>query len=130
MNENFQQTFDKLNADYTQLKGQPFAHFFCPILFRDENVLLCQAHIINQAFPDAPSDWTIQRKDVDNFYGSVFESEFVAIQYSGQTHGGIFADKKLSKLFKPQILVDDKPVDFYLPNNEVPKDFTRLQFDN
>ena len=80
MNENFQQKLDMLNADYAQIKGQPFSHFFCPILFRDEDVELCKAHVVNQAFPEAPQDWTIQRKDVDNFYVSIFESEFVAIQ--------------------------------------------------
>jgi hypothetical protein len=131
MDENIQQTrLDELRADYAQIKGQPFSYFFCPILFQDEEVELCKAHIVNRAFPEAHPDWTIQRKDVDNFYGSIFESEFVAIQYSDQTHDGIFADKKLSKLFKPQILVDGESVDFYLSNNEIPEDFTRLQFDN
>ena len=119
-----------LNADYTKIKGQPFTHFFCPILFRDEDVPLCKAHIENQAFPEASQVWTVQRKDVDNFYGSIFESEFVAIQYRGETREDILADKKLSKLFKPQILVDDKPVDFYRSNNDVPKDFTKLQLDS
>ncbi len=130
MNENFQQKLDVLNADYTQIKGQPFFHFFCPVLFKDENVPLCEAHIINQAFPDAPSDWTIQRKDVDNFYGAYFESEFIAVQYNSHTHDDIFADKKLSKLFQPQILVDDKPVDYFIAGSEVPKKYTRLVFDN
>jgi len=131
MNENIQKTrLDALNADYTQIIGQPFSHFFCPVLFRDEDVPLCKAHIVNQAFPEAPLDWTIQRKDVDNFYGSIFESEFVVVQYSNRTHDEIFADKKLSKLFKPQILVDNKSVDYFVTGTEVPTDFTRLQFDN
>ena len=131
MNENISKAkLAALNADYTKIKGQPFSYFFCPILFKDEDVPLCKAHIENQAFPEASQIWTVQRKDVDNFYGSIFESEFVAIQYSSQTHDDILADKKLSKLFKPQIFVEDKPVDFFLPNNEVPKDFTKLQFDS
>ena len=54
MNETIKQTkLDELNTDYAQIKGQAFSHFFCPILFRDEDVELCEAHIINQAFPDA-----------------------------------------------------------------------------
>ncbi len=131
MNENFQQTLDKLNADYTQIKGQPFSHFFCPILFRDENVPLCEAHIINQAFPTAPPDWTIQRTDVDNFYGAHFESEFIAIQYDSPTRrDDILVDKKLSKLFKPQILVDDKPIEYFRATGKVPKEFTRLDVDS
>jgi len=131
VNESLPKTrLDALNTDYTQIKGQAFSYFFCPILFRDEDVELCKAHVVNQAFPEAPQAWTVQRKDIDNFYGSFFESEFVAIQYNGRTHDGIFVDKKLSKLFKPQILIDGEAVDFYLPNNEIPKEFTRLQFDN
>jgi hypothetical protein len=131
MNENFTKNrLDELNTDYTQIKGQPFSHFFCPILYKDEDVNLCRAHIVNQAFPEVAQAWTIQRRDVDNFYGSIFESEFVAIQHTGQTHDSIFADKKLSKLFKPQILMDEKPVEYFLPNNEVPENFTRIQFDN
>ena len=131
MNETTKQTkLDELNADYAQIKGQVFSHFFCPILFRDEDVELCEAHIINQAFPDAAPDWTIQRKDVDNFYGAYFESGFIALQYNSQTHDGIFTDKKLSKLFKHQILVDDKPIDYFRAKGEVPKNFTRLELDN
>ena len=130
MNESFKQTLDELNADYTQIKDQPFSHFFCPILFRDEIVTLCEAHIINQSFPDAPRTWTIQRKDVDNFYGAYFESEYTAVQHKGHTPGDILADKKLSKLFKPQILVDGTPVEYFKADREVPKEFTRIEFDN
>lgn len=131
MNENIQQTkLNELNADYTQIKGQPFSHFFCPILFKDEDTALCKAHIVNQAFPGAPQDWTIQLKDIDNFYGAYIESEFVALQHRNQTHGDIITNHQLSKSFKPQILVDDKPVDFFVANGKVPKNFTSLQFDN
>ena len=119
MNENIQQTRLDENADYAQIKGQPFSHFFCPILFRDEEVDLCKAHVVNQAFPEASKNWTVQRKDIDNFYGPIFESEFVAIRYRGLTHYGIFADKKLSKLFSPQILVENKPIDYYLSRKEL-----------
>lgn len=131
MNENIQQTeLDELNADYAQIKGQAFSYFFCPILFRDEDVELCKAHIINQAFPSAPSDWTVQRADVDNFYGAYFESEFIAVQYNSRTRDDILVDKKLSKLFKPQIFVDDKPVNYFRAKGEVPNEFTRLDLDN
>lgn len=130
MSKSFQQTLDELNADYIRVKGQPPSHFFCPILFRDEDTELCEAHIINQALPDAPTDWTVQRKDVDNFYGAYFESEFIAIQYNSFTHDNIFTDKRLSKLFKPQILVDDRPIDYFVAGDEVPQKYTRLVFEN
>lgn len=112
MNKDFQEKLNDLNTDYANVKGQPFSHLFCPILFRDEDVELCKAHIVNQAFPNAPHDWTLQRKDVDNFYGAHIESEFVTLQYRNQTHGDIITDSQLSKAFKPQIIVDEKPVDF------------------
>lgn len=125
-----QSKLKKLNADYSQVKGQPFSHFLCPILFTDDDVNLCKAHIVNQAFPEASPDWTVQRKDVDNFYGSFFESDFLAVQYNEQTHEDIFTNKKLSKLFNPQILVDNKPVDFFVAERKIPDKFTPLQFEN
>lgn len=134
MNKNLnlkqQNKLTKINDDYSEVKGQPFTNFFCPILYKEEDVELCAAHIVNEALPDSPTNWTIQRKDVDNFYGSVFESDFVALQHRDKTHGDIVTDKNLSKLFKPQFLVDNEPIDFFVPNDEIPKKFTRLQFDN
>lgn len=72
---------EKFRVNYTQITGQPFTHFFCPILFRDDNVPFSQAHIINYAFPNSSRSWTVQRSDVDNFYGSNFEADFISIQY-------------------------------------------------
>lgn len=130
MGKSFQEKLDELNTDYINLKGQSFSHFFCPILFKDEDVILCKAHIVNQALPEAPQDWTVQRKDVDNFYGAYIESEFVTLQYRNQTHGDIITDSQLSKSFKPQILVDETPVDFFVATGDIPEKFTPLQFDN
>jgi len=67
MSTSIQSRLKKLNIDYSQIKGQPFVYFFCPILFRDDDVLLCKAHIINLAFPGSSRDRTVQRKDIDNF---------------------------------------------------------------
>ena len=126
-----QSKLEKLRADYSQIRGCPFAHFYCPILFKDEDVPLCKAHIINLAFPDSSRDWTVLRKDVDNFYGSNFEAEFVAIQYNeDRSLGKTITDKTLSKRFNPKILVDDKPVGFFVADGDVPKHFTRIEFDN
>jgi hypothetical protein len=130
LNTDVQAKLEKLKINYSQVKGQPFSHFFCPILFRDENVPLCKAHIVNEAFLNSARAWTIQRKDVDSFYGSTVEAEFLATQYNDHTHSNIFVDKKLSKLFKPQILVDGNPIDFFIADGQVPKQFTRLELNN
>jgi len=50
MNEALKKKLEELNKDYTSVDGHPFQHFFCPVLFKDEDVPLCKAHVINQAF--------------------------------------------------------------------------------
>ena len=130
MNADVQAKLEKLKINYSQVKGQPFSHFFCPILFRDENVPLCKAHIVNKAFLNSAGAWTVQRQDIDNFYGSIFESQFLAIQYADRTNEEIISNKNLSELFKPRILVNDKPVDFFVAGRKIPEEFTRIEFDN
>jgi hypothetical protein len=131
MSENIQLRLVKLRADYNQLRESPFSYFYCPILFKDENVPLCRGHIINLAFPNSARNWVVQRQDIDNFFGSIFESDFTAIKYNGvQILGNTIVDKNLSKKFEPKILMDDNPVDFYIARDNVPKQFTRLKFDN
>ena len=131
MAKNIQSRLAQLRADYNQLRGSPFSYFYCPILFKDEDVPLCEGHIINRAFPNSARNWVVQRQDVDNFYGSMFESDFATVQYRGeQILGNAITDKELSKKFEPKILLDDEPVDFYFARGNVPKQFTRLEFDN
>ncbi len=122
---------EELRSDYIQVKGQPFAHFYCPVLFRDDDVPLCQAHIINYAFPNSARTWTVQRSDVDSFYGSNFEADFIAIQYAENgSPGKTLVDKTLSKRFRPRILVDDEPVDYFVAQGNVPEYFTQIEFDH
>lgn len=105
---------ESLRADFQSITGKPFRFFYCPILFKDEDVPICKAHILNAGLPNTAREWTIQRKDIDNFYGSYFESDFGAIRYkNSHTIGGAFTDKKLSQLLKPKILVDGEPVSFF-----------------
>jgi hypothetical protein len=131
MNENIQARLETLKIDYNRVRGHPFTYFYCPILFKDEDVPICKGHIINLAFPNSARDWVVQRQDVDKFYGSNFESDFVAIQDSANhTLGDVITDKSLSKKFGPKILLDDKPVDFFIARDDIPKQFTRIDFDN
>lgn len=110
-----------LRAEFEEVTGKAFSHFYCPVLFRDEDVELCKAHIVNEAFSSVGRHWTVQRADVDGFYGRCFESDFVDIQYQGQiTAATSMVDKTLAKKFRPQILVKGRPVPYYYPPEATP----------
>lgn len=131
MNKSIESRLARLRAGYSQLRGSPFSYFYCPILFKDEDVPLCQGHIINRAFPDSARDWVVQRQDIDNFYGTIFEADFETLKYKGeQIAGSAIINKELSKKFEPKILLDDKPVEYYVARENVPQQFTRLEFDD
>ena len=49
--------------------------FNCPILHVEEKTELCKGHLMPQAV--GGRDWVVQRKDVDNFFGSFAEAAFV-----------------------------------------------------
>ena len=121
----------ELNVDFAEVRGMPFSHFFCPVLFRDEDVELCKAHIVNQAFSDARRHWTVQRADVDGFFGSCFESDFVDIQYQGQvTATQAMVDKALAKKFRPQVFVKGQAVPYYYPRaTGSPPQHAKVQFE-
>jgi hypothetical protein len=120
---------EALRRDYASVMGKPFAHFYCPILFRDEDVTLIKGHIVNQAFPNAPPNWTVQRKDVDQFFGSVFESDFTVLQYKGNySPGEILVDPRLSKKLHPRIERDGEPIGHYFPQGQVPEEHTKVEF--
>lgn len=129
MDEQLRSKLETLRSDHEELTGKAFRHFFCPILFRDEDVPLCQAHIINRLFPDSSRAWTVQREDLDNFYGSAFESDFVDIQYRERwTPEEVIGRRNLSRKFHPTVLRDGVPVEHYIPTGPVPQRFTEVQF--
>ena len=120
-----------LNADYECVVGSPFRHFFCPILYRDEDTQLCRAHVINKAFRDSDRSWTIQRADVDAYYGSLFERDFLAIEKKDSPMlKKALADKVLASQFKPKIVLDGEVQDhYYVGRNFVPENFSVLDLD-
>lgn len=120
----------RLRADYARATGKPFVYFFCPVLFKDENAELCVAHVVPKAFPHSPRAWTVQRKDVDSFYGTNFEDDFLAIQYriEGQSPGQVLTDETLSRRFRPKIFLEGKVVDHFIVHDAVPGDFTPVEF--
>jgi hypothetical protein len=128
MNAFVKAELERLNEDFKDnTGGTRFAHFFCPILFRDEKTELCEAHIINKAFADSTRESTVQRRDVDNFYGSRFESDFLDSAAFKLSHLEILADRSLAKRFNATLLREGKPVEHFYPRGEVPEKFSLLQ---
>jgi len=127
MDHEVEHKLETLLSDYQEVAGKPFLHFFCPVLFRDEDAALCRAHIVNSAFPDSCRRWTVQRADIDSFYGSAFESDFVDLQYRGQhlTDDAII-DPLLSKKLRPKVYIGEEEVEHFIANGRVPTHFTEV----
>ncbi|MBV8309910.1 MAG: hypothetical protein JO344_05860 [Planctomycetaceae bacterium] len=111
--------------DFEQHMGRPFTHFFCPILQVDEDVRLQEGHIVNKAFDQSSRAWVVQRRDVDGFFGSLFEAEFVKLQdMQSTTMADLFLDPKLNRQFRPSILRNDQPVPYTTWQTRLPDAFT------
>lgn len=131
MKPDVKQRLDDLNENYKSVAGKQASHFFCPILFVDEPVELCQAHIINEALPESSRAWTIQRKDVDGFYGSRFESDFIDIQYTDPGSAeDLLSNPHAIKRLSPKLLLNDDPVDFFRFKGKkpLPEEFTQISY--
>src|SRR5262245_19510918 len=104
----------RLRQNYQEIEGKPFEHFYCPILFRDEKTELCEGHVINQAIHDSTRLWVVQRKDVDNFYGRVFESDAVAMVESHEmTFSDVLMDKNIQRKMERTITMDGETIPHY-----------------
>src|SRR6266480_5135136 len=118
---------EALRSDFQSVVGRPFDHFYCPILFKDEQTRLCRGHVVTFGFIGADRSWTIQRADVDSFFGSFFESEFLAIQERGKHElFEVIKNPKLSRLLRPKILVDGKEVEYYFPEGPIPSSHSEV----
>jgi len=127
VNREIRARLDSLRADYESVAGQPFEHFYCPVLFQDDDVAVCKGHLVSQAFGSDLGKWTVQRRDVDNFFGSRFEAEFTTLRYRDALRGGrILKDRKLRKNLEPRVTVDGREVEFYIPRGEIPGKFTAV----
>lgn len=107
--------------DYARTQGTSFEHFYCPMLLRDEPVELCRGHIVNQSIRDSSRKTVIQRKDIDGFYGTVFEADFVMMCNARDARlREIFTDPHLNKKLKPRIMADDEPCPYYFDRGHEP----------
>ena len=120
-----------LQRDFVSVVGQRFNYFFCPILFVDEETELCEAHIVNEAFTTTSRKWTLQRKDVDNFFGTMFESAFVDLQFNkpGVVYKALL-QSDLHQRLRPKILLDGVEVEHFVAKGPIPNDFAELQLEH
>ena len=68
------------------LRGRP-TMFLCPILMREESAILCRGHVISKSTGGHAT--VLQRQDVDGFFGSFVEADFV---HGVNTRGLSFPD--------------------------------------
>ena len=122
-----------LKDDFNSITGRNWSHFHCPILQVDEDVELCRAHVINASFPNSNRAVTVQRKDVDNFYGTHFERDFKLIEFAPDSGRSLsleaLKDRNLGRIVKPKISADGKDQDFYVGKSpaDIPRGHTEVQ---
>ena len=129
MNAVLKRKLDKLRSDYQAVTGSPFSHFYCPILYQDDVTELCEAHIVNKAFAESDRSSTVQRTDVDNFYGRCFEADFEKTQYWKIPPDQVVADSALSNKLRPEILLGGEVVEYFPARGRVPSHFTEATTD-
>lgn len=129
MKTSFSPLLQKLNEDYKINAGKPFEHFFCPILHVDEDVELCKGHILNRSLKGVNRTVTVQRKDVDGFFGTMFEDDArnIEIYHQKQLHEIVF-DSFLSKRFNSRIYAEGEVVDTFFSSGPFPDHATPIVF--
>ncbi len=117
-----------LRTDFEEVTGASFEHFYCPILYGDEPVELCKAHIVNRVFEGTPRAWTVQRKDVDNHFGAKFESGFTALaDYEDIKAQGGLTGKRLPYQFKTRVLAGSEGIPYFSARKPPGPEFTALR---
>jgi hypothetical protein len=128
MNPDVETRLEAYREDFQKHMGRPFEHFYCPILQADEDVPLQKGHIVNQAFELSSPAWVVQRRDVDGFFGTMFEAEFVKLQdMQNSTMADVFIDPRLNRQFRPSILRNDEPVAYTTRQSKLPAVFTPVR---
>lgn len=110
---------ERLRADFESVTGKPFRHFYCPILHLDEDTALTKGHVVPESL--GGSARVLQRRDVDQGFGSFFEAEAAdAIRHGLDAkpldvvfRGDSSEMKQLGRRFGFRLLLEgtDKPLD-------------------
>ncbi len=129
MNSEVEERLSAYRDDFEREMGYPFEHFYCPILQVDEDVELQKGHIVNHAFERSARAWVVQRCDVDSFFGTKFEADFVKLQDMQKvTLADLFVDPRLNRQFRPAILRNDQPVHYTTRQGALSEMFTPVAF--
>jgi hypothetical protein len=114
MNEAGYRRLERHRNDHREVTGEPFKHFLCPILFVDDDAQLMRGHVINKQFKGAPGTWAVQRSDVDNFYGRMFESDWLLFQrFEGKIAVDFIFDEVLYRECKPKLYIAGKEFHYF-----------------
>jgi hypothetical protein len=126
------QRLETHRRDYERVVGRPFQHFYCPILGADEPIVspnaLIRGHIVNKSIKGVSGTWVLQRSDVDNFYGTMFEADFETLQYRGKLSSiELLTNSTLAKKLGTMIRKDGKEVPFISQTASLPHVFTPVE---
>ena len=114
--EGIQKAIESLRQDFAKDGCAPFEHFFCPILHEDVQTELCKGHIVPEAC--GCKAWVPQRKDVDNFFGSVTEAGFIAcLEDQGMDVISALTDKAKHKRLNLKFKVDGDVIGHYFADD-------------
>jgi hypothetical protein len=116
-----------LQADFTEATGAPFKEFYCPILFKDEATKLSIGHVVNERIPNSSRATVVQRRDVDNWYGSMFESDFVAfLEAKDSSLHDVMSKPHISHRLRPRISLEGKHIRHYPAKGRIAQEHTPL----
>ncbi|HZZ80641.1 MAG TPA: hypothetical protein VFE62_19210 [Gemmataceae bacterium] len=116
--------------DFTWVTGKPFNHFFCPLLHEDQRAELCMGHVINEACPGSFGGRVVQRKDVDSWYGRVFEADFITrVRLSTMGLDKAMQDPRLRKKIPIRLFVGDVEVENFHDNGVEVRGQTSVTFE-
>ncbi len=126
--DDVKQRVEALRANYEAEVGRPFEHFYCPILHVDEGTELLKGHVINEKL--GYNVWVPQRKDIDSFYGTAAEADFIAaVQDHSKTALQKWLDPKMNRQHRPQLMLKGEEVQHYFTEKpaSVPVGHTSLK---
>jgi len=107
-------SLEYLRADYERVEKVTFKHFYCPMLMKDEPVDLMLGHVVNEKFASVPEFKLVQRKDIDSWYGSVFESDFLShSRFQGKGVDDVFFGSKPPRGLRPIISAGGQEIGYY-----------------
>jgi hypothetical protein len=85
------------------------------MLMRDEPTELILGHVVNEKFERVPEFKVTQRKDIDGWYGSMFEADFLTlVRHQTKNMVDLFFDGKPPRGLRPVIKAGNEEIEYYL----------------